>query len=98
MSSDATTQEPIHVLHVRIVTGTGGGPEKTILESPRHLIGTRYRASAAYLHAPGDAGIDVLRARAAESACPFFAFEDSLPIDVRTLMRLADFCRSSNVR
>ena len=69
MSADAKTT----VLHVRIVTGTGGGPEKTILSSPRHLEGTRYRALAAYLHAPGDAGIEVLARRAAERRCPFFA-------------------------
>jgi glycosyltransferase involved in cell wall biosynthesis len=98
MSSDANAHEPIHVMHVRIVTGTGGGPEKTILASPRHLAGTRYRASAAYIHAPGDAGIDVLRARAHESLCPFIALEDSGPIDVRTLMKLAELCRASNVR
>lgn len=98
MQSDAHAHDLIHVLHVRIVTGTGGGPEKTILASPRHLAGTRYCASAAYLHAPGDAGAEVLRARAEASACPFVALEDSMPVDLRTLMRLADLCRALNVR
>lgn len=92
------TSEPITVLHVRIVTGTGGGPEKTILESPRHLAGTRYRALAAYLHTPGDAGIEVLRARAHERGCPFIALSDSLPVDPRALMQLAELCRRENVR
>ena len=80
---------PIHVLHVRIVTGTGGGPEKTILNSPRHLEGTRYRASACWLHAPGDPGIALLEAKARERNCPFLAIEDPHPYDLRTLLRLA---------
>ena len=71
---------PIHVLHVRIVTGTGGGPEKTILESPRHLEGTRYRESACWLHAPGDPGIAILEAKARERACPFIAEEGLAPL------------------
>jgi glycosyltransferase involved in cell wall biosynthesis len=97
-ASSAGCLDPITVLHARIVTGTGGGPEKTILESPRHLAGTRYRALAAYLHAPGDPGIGVLRARATERACPFIAIPDSLPIDPRTLKKLAELCRRENVR
>jgi glycosyltransferase involved in cell wall biosynthesis len=86
------------VLHVRIVSGTGGGPEKTILNSPRHLEGTPYRALAAYLHALGDPGIEVLARRAAERRCPFFALEDSLPIDPRTMLRLVELCRREDVR
>jgi hypothetical protein len=40
----------VRVLHARIVSGAGGGPEKTILASPRALerSGSRYRALAAY--------------------------------------------------
>lgn len=91
-------RERTTVLHVRIVSGTGGGPEKTILNSPRHLEGSPYRALAAYLHAPGDAGIEILRARAAERRCPFFAIEDALPVDPRTLQALAELCRRENVR
>lgn len=89
---------PITVLHARIVSGTGGGPEKTILNSPRHLVGTRYRALAAYLHAPGDPGIEVLRARAADRACPFVPLVDRWPVDVATLQRLAELCRAEDVR
>ena len=89
---------PIHVLHVRIVTGTGGGPEKTILNSPRHLEGTRYRESACWLHAPGDPGIALLEAKARERGCPFFAIEDPHPYDLRTLLRLAGLCREQEVR
>lgn len=90
--------ERIHVLHARIVSGTGGGPEKTILNSPRFLTGTRWRESALYLHAPNDPGIEILRARAAERNCPFFSIADPWPIDPRTLSKCAKLCREQNVR
>lgn len=93
-----SSAHPITVLHVRIVSGAGGGPEKTILNSPRHLVGTRYRALATYLHAPGDRGIEGLRARAIEKQCPFFALEDRRPVDLATLRALADLCRAHDVR
>jgi glycosyltransferase involved in cell wall biosynthesis len=93
-----TPPAPLHVLHVRIVTGAGGGPEKTILNSPRHLEGTRYRESACWLHAPGDPGIELLREKARERACPMTAIEDPHPYDLRTLARLADLCRAQDVR
>jgi glycosyltransferase involved in cell wall biosynthesis len=90
--------ERVTVLHARIVTGRGGGPEKTILNSPRFLVGTRWREIALYLHAPGDPGIEELRARAAELDCPFFAIPESLPIDVRVLQQIAELCARENVR
>jgi hypothetical protein len=37
------------VLHVRVIAGTPGGPDKTILASAAPLAGTRYRVVAAYL-------------------------------------------------
>jgi glycosyltransferase involved in cell wall biosynthesis len=94
MPSDGT----IEVLHVRIVTGTGGGPEKTILNSPRHLLGTRYRETACWLHAPGDPGIALLEEKARERGCPFIAVEDRHPYDVRTLAKMARVCRERGVR
>jgi len=89
---------PITVLHARIVTGAGGGPDKTILNSPRHLADTRYRALAAYLHPPNDPGFVELERRAAELECPLFAFPESLPIDPLVIRRLAKLCRAEGVR
>jgi len=85
------------VLHVRIAAGAGGGPEKTILNSPRHLAGTRWRALVAYLHPPGDPGFEVIRARAAERGCPLTGFPERLPVDPRVLWRLLSFCRRERV-
>lgn len=90
--------DPIGVLHVRIVTGAGGGPEKTILNSPRHLAGTRYRALVAYLHPPGDPGFGVIEERARAQGCPLLAIPERLPIDPRVLVRLARHCRAHGVR
>ena len=88
----------ITVLDVRIVSGTGGGPDKTILNSPRHLEHTRYRNLAAYIHAPGDPGFASLAARAEERRCPLIAIPDPHPFDVRTLAKLAEICRTLDVR
>jgi len=88
----------VTVLHARIVSGRGGGPEKTILNSPRFLKDTRWREIALYLHAPGDPGIEELAARAKELDCPFFAVPESLPIDPRVLRKIAQLCRQENVR
>lgn len=92
------TAERVHVLHVRIATGTGGGPEKTILASPRHLEGTAYRASVLYLHPPGDPGHEVLRRRAREQRCPLTSMPERWPLDPRTLWRIARHCRRERVR
>ena len=41
------------VLHTRVVTGTGGGPDKTILHSPRYLADD-YRMLCAFMRHPDD--------------------------------------------
>ena len=51
------------VLDARVVTGSGGGPDKTILNSPRFLEPLGYRMLCAYLHPPDDPGFDALRAQ-----------------------------------
>lgn len=93
-----SSSERITVMHGRIVSGRGGGPEKTILNSPRFLAGTRWREMALYLHAPGDPGIEELAAQAKKLDCPFFAIPERLPIDVRVLQQIADLCARENVR
>ncbi len=86
------------VLHVRIAAGAGGGPEKTIINSPRHLAKHGYRGLVAYLHPPGDPGFEVIQARAREKHCPLTGFPESLPIDPRVLLRLASMCRREQVQ
>lgn len=89
--------EPASVLHVRVVTGSGGGPEKTILLSPRFLERLGYRAAAAYLHPPADPGFRAIRRRAAEQDAPLIACPDFGPLDATLLPRLWRHCRRLGV-
>src|SRR5690606_38096225 len=52
------------VLHVRVVAGTGGGPDKTILRSAGYADQAELRMGAAYIHPLGDSGIETLREHA----------------------------------
>src|SRR4051794_35855740 len=69
-------ERPIVVLDARVVSGAGGGPDKTILNSPRFLEGTGYRMLCAYMHAPDDSGFEPLRRRAAAWGAPLLSVPD----------------------
>jgi len=85
------------VLDARVVTGCGGGPDKTILNSPRYLTPLGYRTVCAYLHPPGDPGYRVIEARAAQAAAPLVSIPDSGPWDWRVFGRLLEVCRRERV-
>lgn len=85
------------VLDARVVTGAGGGPEKTILNSPRFLRELGYRMICAYLHPPGDPGFDVLRANAQSLDAPLVSIPDRGPWDWRVLRKLLQLCRREQV-
>jgi glycosyltransferase involved in cell wall biosynthesis len=93
-----TKVDGIAVLHTRIVTGTGGGPEKTIFNSPRYMRGTGYRELACYLRPPDDPGFAVLRRRAAAKDCPLIEVDDASAFSLDSLRRLAAICREHDVR
>ena len=85
------------VLHTRVVTGAGGGPDKTILLSPRWLANERYWVAAALFHPPHDRRFDVLRARAATVSCPLIGLADRGPLDLRLVRDLLSLCRHLRV-
>lgn len=85
------------VLHVRIVTGTGGGPEKTILNSPRHLQRLGWDALVVYLHPPSDPGFAVIEQRASAAGVELIGIAETLPIDPRALRRLTQLCKLRGV-
>jgi glycosyltransferase involved in cell wall biosynthesis len=85
------------VLHTRVVAGSGGGPDKTILNSPRFLVGSGYRALCAYMHPPGDPGFAQLQAKARLWQAPLLSVPDSGPCDWRVVPRLLDICRRERV-
>ena len=86
------------VLDTRVVSGTGGGPDKTILNSPRFLTAAGYRMLCAYMHPPGDAGFAQLRQRAVAWQAPLLSVPDRGPWDWRVATELLRICRRERVR
>ncbi|HBI44287.1 MAG TPA: glycosyltransferase family 1 protein [Planctomycetales bacterium] len=85
------------VLDARVLRGSGGGPDKTILNSPRFLKDAGYRMLCAYLRDPADPGFDRLRAKAEERGAPLVAVDDNGPLDFGVVPRLLNVCRRERV-
>lgn len=85
------------VMDARVVTGAGGGPEKTILNSPRFLDPLGYKMVCAYLHPPGDPGFETIRQKAERSGAPLVAIPDRGPWDWRIVSELLTVCRRERV-
>jgi glycosyltransferase involved in cell wall biosynthesis len=90
-------QQVATVLHARVVTGCGGGPEKTILRSPRFTDPTRYKMAAAYLYPRGDPGMYVIREGAKRFGCPLYEIAESHAIDHHAVDAMAVLCRDLKV-
>ena len=86
------------VFDARVVTGSGGGPDKTILNSPRFLTALGYRMVCGYLTPPGDPGYAEIVRKAGKYAAPLTTIHDRGPWDWRIVRRLLAVCRSENVR
>ena len=97
LARDTAAQHCPMVLHVRVVTGHGGGPEKTILNSPRFLRKLGYQSKLAYLHPPGDPGIEVLAARGRALDAEVLSICDRGPLDLSVIRRLLHICREQRV-
>ena len=85
------------VLETRVVTGPGGGPDKTILNTPRFLAATRYRTLCAYMHPPGDPGFEQIKSKALAWGAPLLSIPDRGPLDWRVVAELAGVCRRERV-
>jgi glycosyltransferase involved in cell wall biosynthesis len=88
----------IPMLHLRVVAGTGGGPEKTILNSPRAIRPNGFQAHVAYMCPPQSDVADILRRKAAAADCPLTIIEDRGPLDFRTVQQVVKLCRSLNIQ
>jgi len=86
------------VLHTRVVTETGGGPDKTILLSHAFLKDSPYWLAAAYMHPPDDDGFQVIRARAAQYECPLIDVTDRGPLDRSVVRQMLELCRHYDVK
>jgi glycosyltransferase involved in cell wall biosynthesis len=85
------------VLHVRVVTGQGGGPDKTILRSARYMRDRGYREISAYLRPPRDRGFEALERQAKDFEAELIAIDDSGPLDWKVVGRLTQLCRRERV-
>lgn len=94
--SDQSTSVPV-VLHTRVVTGTGGGPDKTILNSPRFLAKYGYRTVCAYLHPPTDPGFESIRQRGQALNADVVSVPDRGPFDWRVVQQLLRICQRERV-
>jgi glycosyltransferase involved in cell wall biosynthesis len=97
MHHSRSSQPPV-VLDARVVAGSGGGPDKTILNSPRFLLPAGYRMLCAYMHPPGDPGFEHLRSRAHALEAPLLSVPDRGPWDCAIIGRLLQICRRERVR
>ncbi|HWB13981.1 MAG TPA: glycosyltransferase family 4 protein [Pirellulales bacterium] len=85
------------VLHARVVSAMGGGPDKTILNSPRFLDSAGYRLICAYMHPPGDPGFENIRERARSCDANLIGVPDRGAFDVRVARDMLRICRSQQV-
>lgn len=77
------------VIHVRVVAGRGGGPEKTILNSPRYLAERGFESVCVYLRDPDDSGFIAIEDRAAASRAELLTVDDHGPFDFGVRRRLS---------
>lgn len=85
------------ILETRVVTGKGGGPEKTILNTPRYMNSFGFRTLCAYMYPPGDEGFKLLQQRADFLNCPLFGVEDRGVFDWNVVRQLLQICRKNQV-
>jgi glycosyltransferase involved in cell wall biosynthesis len=89
---------PPTILDARVLSGSGGGPDKTLIYSPPFLANAGYRMLCAYLHDPADPGFDLLNKRAADVGTSLISIADRGPLDWRVVPRLLEVCRREQVR
>jgi glycosyltransferase involved in cell wall biosynthesis len=85
------------MLHLRVVSGTGGGPEKTILNSPRFIREHGYQAQVVYLCPPDPVIQTSLRSRAAKLDCPLTIIDDHGAKDFSLVGKLLKICRDQKI-
>lgn len=96
LTPQASADSPM-VLHVRVVAGSGGGPDKTILRSAGHIDPSAMRMAAAYIHPHDDPGFEVLRGHAKTFGCPLHEVPESGAVDLRTIRQLLQICEQQRV-
>ena len=86
------------VIHTRVITGAGGGPDKTMLNSPRFLRSLGYDATCVYLRPPNDPGFQSIRDRAQTAECALREIDDRGPFDTGIVSRAIAICRELDAK
>jgi len=86
------------VVHARVITGAGGGPDKTILNSPRFLRSFGYDGTCVYLRLPNDSGFQSIRERANAADCGIREIDDRGPFDTGIVSRAIAICRELDAK
>jgi glycosyltransferase involved in cell wall biosynthesis len=93
----SAVRRPPTILDARVLSGSGGGPDKTLINSPPHLARTGYRMLCIYLHDPADPGFKSLSEKAAARGVELISVVDRGPFDWRVVSRLINICRRERV-
>jgi glycosyltransferase involved in cell wall biosynthesis len=88
---------PAVVLHTRVVTGCGGGPDKTIFRSPRFADPQRYKLLAAYLYPQSDPGMCVIREAAKQQGCTLYEIAEVGALDHHVIGAMVELCKELKV-
>lgn len=81
---------PPAIVHARVVRGSGGGPDKTILESARYLDESGYLSRCLYLRDPGDRDFSKLEAKARQRGVDIQPIDDKGPLDPGIIARVRE--------
>lgn len=85
------------ILHTRVVSGTGGGPDKTILRSAQWLAAAGYSVGCLYLRHPDDPGYRKLESQARLRQVDLISVDDFGPLDLKLPARLRDRCSGRSI-
>ena len=85
------------VLHARMMNGTGGGPDKTIVNSPRFLEPMGYDCICAFYRPPNDPGFSVIRTRAEDAGADLVEIDDGGILDFSVIQKTIKLCRERKV-
>ena len=80
------------VFHARVVSGTGGGPDKTILNSPRFLDREGYRSVCAFMRDPADELFAEIEERGRQWQAQVLPIDDHGALDWGVVGRLRRAC------
>ena len=85
------------VLHARVITGAGGGPDKTILNSPRFLAEHGYNCRCLFFRPPNDEGFQQVRDRAKKWSAKVLEVDDRGALDATIVGKSLAICREHQV-